>query len=114
MKTDSNGTVIWNNTYGKSDNLERCSSIITLKEDGYLICGEVDTKLDPSLEDVDVWLFKLNEDGNIEWEKNLGGLYFDGGKSVCQTKEGGLIIAADSNSFDQDKRDILLIKTLPD
>jgi PKD repeat protein len=50
----------------------------------------------------DGWIVRLNETGDLIWEKTLGGSYNDEVKSIQQTIDGGYIVAGDSNSPDGD------------
>src|SRR5690606_26734764 len=46
----------------------------------------------------DYWIIKLNATGEMEWEKSFGGSGLDSASSICETAEGGYIIAGRSNS----------------
>ncbi|HOX36211.1 MAG TPA: hypothetical protein PLO06_10990, partial [Methanoregulaceae archaeon] len=46
----------------------------------------------------DAWIVKLDQAGNIEWQKLLGGDRDDGLRSVALTDDGGYILAGYSNS----------------
>ena len=50
----------------------------------------------------DCWIVKLNNSGNIEWQKSLGGSGAEAASSIQQTSDGGYIIAGGSNSNDGD------------
>ncbi len=50
----------------------------------------------------DFWVVKLNIDGNIQWEKSLGGSGTDIARSVRQTNDGGYIVAGMTNSTNGD------------
>lgn len=51
-----------------------------------------------NVETGDIWLLKLNNSGNIQWQKCIGTNYFDEGEDVRQTPDGGYIVAATSTS----------------
>jgi hypothetical protein len=59
----------------------------------------------------DVWLLKLDESGNLLWEKTYGGKDNDAGNSVQQTADGGYIIIGETKSYSQGKNDVWIIKT---
>jgi hypothetical protein len=50
----------------------------------------------------DFWVVKLNADGEIAWQKMLGGSQNDWGRAVEQTSDGGYVVAGDSSSNDGD------------
>jgi hypothetical protein len=72
---------------------------------GYIIGGWTEIS-DPVLPlDSNVYLIKTDSNGNRLWKKTFGGGFFNCGRSVQQTTDGGYIIAGDRGSG------IYLIKT---
>ena len=65
----------------------------------------------------DVWMIKIDDDGNLVWEQNFGGGAFDAAQSVSLSSDGGFIISGNSKSTAIDvtanagENDIWLIKT---
>jgi hypothetical protein len=53
----------------------------------------------------DFWAVKLNESGEIQWQKSLGGSGEEYGKAICPTMDGGYIIAGATDSNDGDVSD---------
>jgi hypothetical protein len=45
-----------------------------------------------------LWLIKTDEEGNIEWDRAYGGIFYSAGKWVEQTSDGGYIV---TGSLDQ-------------
>ncbi len=72
----SNGDIIWDRTYGGSD-LEQVSRVLLIEEAVYLIGSSSSpvsgTKSEPSLGGGDYWLVKIDMDGNIIWDRTIGG-----------------------------------------
>ncbi len=50
----------------------------------------------------DFWIIKLDADGNLTWQKSLGGSLSDQADAIYQTTDGGYVIAGRSNSTDFD------------
>ncbi|MEI7801785.1 MAG: T9SS type A sorting domain-containing protein [Bacteroidota bacterium] len=59
----------------------------------------------------DIYLIKLNADGDTIWTKTYGGSDDEYGSSVKQTSDGGYIISGDTKSFGVAGKDVYLIKT---
>ena len=66
---------------------------------------------------VELWLIKIDLQGNEVWNQTIGGSGADFGKSIGQTQDGGYIITGSTNSPEYDADDsggatsVLLIKT---
>ncbi|HEY2722909.1 MAG TPA: hypothetical protein VGI82_14345, partial [Chitinophagaceae bacterium] len=48
----------------------------------------------------DIWVVKTDINGNIQWQKCLGGTYFEIGALIYETIDGGYIVAGTSSSTD--------------
>ena len=48
----------------------------------------------------DIWVVKTDNTGNIQWQKCLGGNFFETGAFIHQTADGGYILAGTSVSAD--------------
>ncbi len=47
----------------------------------------------------DVYVVKLDEDGNLQWTRTIGGSVYDEGRSIIQTSDGGYAVAGWTGSF---------------
>ena len=90
FKTDSNGNVQWNTTYGGNGKFYTCESDsgIPTKDGGYLIAGVSGEKTDAWI----AWLIKTDSKGNIMWNMTYGGVG-SMANSVAQTEDGGYVFA---------------------
>lgn len=103
IKIDSDGTLQWQKTYGGSSS-DNAYSIID-DGTGYVIAGytyssDIDVIGNHGLSDV--WVFKIDYEGNMVWQKCYGGTSGDYATSIKKTVDGGYIIAARSLSIDGD------------
>jgi hypothetical protein len=95
IKTDSEGNEIWEKTLG-GGNIDKGNSIIPTSDGGYVIVG---TTVSFGAGWEDVYLIKIDSEGNKIWEKTYGGSHEDYGYSVAQTSDGGYIIGGTTFSF---------------
>ncbi|MCK4662086.1 MAG: hypothetical protein KAT68_04430 [Bacteroidales bacterium] len=104
VKLNVSGTMEWEKSYGGYD-WERANSIRQTIDGGYIIAGQSSSNNgDVSMNNgsSDFWIVKLDNTGNMKWEKSLGGSNFDEAYSIEQTTDGGYIIAGYSESSDGD------------
>ncbi|MGB1205680.1 MAG: S8 family serine peptidase [Chitinophagales bacterium] len=104
LKLNSFGELDWEKSLGGNDN-DVGQSIQQTNEGGYIVVGETKSNTDDVLEQnghTDFWIVKLNNLGNIEWSKSLGGTLQDICKDVKQTVDGGYITVGWAASADGD------------
>ncbi len=106
IKTDVNGDTLWTKTYGgEKDDVG--VSIQKTSDSGYIIAGRTSSFGSGYY---DVYLIKINDDGDTQWAKTYGGTEDDGGVSVQQTSDGGYIIGGNTKSYGEGESDVYLIK----
>jgi hypothetical protein len=70
---------------------------------GFILAGsslsdKTGNKSEDNHGDLDYWVWKMNEKGDLDWQKSLGGTGYDLLQSIKNTKDGGFILAGTSNS----------------
>lgn len=104
VKTDANGNLQWQKTYGGSD-YEYAFDIEKTTDNGYIIAGYTksnngDITLNKGV--TDYWVVKINTTGIIQWQKTFGGSSIDYAFSVKQTTDGGYILLGETSSTNGD------------
>jgi hypothetical protein len=59
----------------------------------------------------DIWLLKIDQDGDTLWSKTYGGDSTDGAVWMEETSDSGFVILGTTRSFGEGDKDIWLIKT---
>ena len=102
LKISSSGDLIWEKSFGGSEIDE--ARDITITENGdFLIVGDsrsVDTDVLYNNGAADIWIIKINSDGELIWERTYGGTSFDGVQSIKKTMNNDYIVAGNSRSSD--------------
>lgn len=112
IRTDSEGRVIWVKDYGEQLPAS-FSSVIQSGDDEYVILGEIASSA--TSDEYDLYLVKVDGEGNQVWSHTYGGRGLDFGKMVRQTADGGyILIGSKADSFvtgDLYQNNLYLIKT---
>lgn len=107
VKTDENGNLQWQKTYGGSETDEG-QSIVQTSDNGYLVAGytnSTDGDVFGNHGNYDCWLLKLNPNGDTIWTKCLGSSGADRAYSVLETYDHNIIIAGHAGADDGDATD---------
>ncbi len=88
VKTDAGGNEIWSKNFGGSAN-DEAERVQKVNDGGYIIVGTTESQGNGAK---DIYLLKVNTQGQQEWEIVLGDQYDDLGNSVIQTKDQGFLV----------------------
>lgn len=86
---------LWTKTYG-GINYDFGMSVQQTTDGGYIVGGETESY---GVDSSDIWLIKIDVDGDTMWTRTYGGVDDDYCRSVKQTTDGGYIIAGSTQSF---------------
>lgn len=109
IKIDSKGKLVWQNTFGGIYN-DDLRSVLATQDGGYLLGGnsnspEGGTKTEKNNGQFDYWIVKIDEKGQLQWQKTYGATGDDELVAMCETNDGHYILGGNSNSeSDGDKR----------
>ncbi len=96
----------WLQTYGGL-RPDEGYSIVQTGDSGFVVAGYNGDTVEPGLPDYhggfeDAWVLKLDNIGNVVWEKCLGGTAQEEANSVVQSGDGGYCVAIRTESSDDD------------
>jgi hypothetical protein len=83
------------------------TSLIQTSDGGYAIAGYTKSF---GAGKRDVYVVKLDANGNLQWTKTIGGPKGDEGYSLIQTSDGGYVIAGFTESFGAGEADVYVVK----
>jgi arginine repressor len=106
VKLGSGGNVQWTKTIGGSDD-DFANSVIQSSDGGYVIAGYTQSF---GAGGPDMYVVKLDSNGNVVWTKTIGGSNGDVANSIVQSSDGGYVVVGETLSFGASGRDIYVVK----
>lgn len=102
LKLSQEANILWEKHFGGSKH-DYLVSNTTTREGGFLLTGTSYSnqsldKRDNNIGGADVWLIRLNEDGEELWQKTLGTKSNDEAAAVTQSIDEGFFVAGNINS----------------
>lgn len=113
IKSSVSGTTEWEKTYGGAQ-WDIAKSVVEISEQvegasekGYLVFGSTSSTDNG---DSDFWLLKLNQQGNLLWQKKYGDASEDKGQVILSANDGGYYLLGNSSNESNGFGDALIIK----
>jgi len=111
VKTTSNGDSLWSKTYGGSQ-ADFGFYITKSNDSGYILVGtSASFGNGGTAYGTDIWLIKINDDGDSLWSKTYGGADDEFSKYVYENDNGDLTIIGNTRSYGSGENDLWLVKT---
>ena len=95
LKFDGDGTLQWQKTYGGSGD-DRGQTVVQTSDGGYAITGYAQSDDGDATNNEgfhDNWVLRLDENGNILWEKSFGFSGHDHSYDIVETIDGGFFFS---------------------
>ncbi len=108
LKTDGQGSEIWDKTFGGSED-DVGMSVLQSRDGGYIAAGRTASFIRGG---DDIWLLKTGPFGEEQWNRTFGGNQDDTGFQVEELSDGYAMVGRTESGSDRKK--IILIKTDPD
>lgn len=104
LSIDSSGNYLNSACYGGSED-DYAQQMNRCLDGGYMLCGSpfsVNGNVTNNHGGNDFWVIKVDKNGNLKWEKSLGGSSPDWGMCASETADGGVIAGGWTGSTDGD------------
>ncbi|NMB82969.1 MAG: T9SS type A sorting domain-containing protein [Ignavibacteria bacterium] len=95
IKTDKDGNKVWEKNYGGTGG-DAGKKIIPTQDGNYLIVATTSSK---GAGNFDVYLVKINGNGDIIWEKTHGGADWDEATDIAELSDGSFIVSGYSLTY---------------
>ena len=106
LKLDKDGDIVWQKACrGKGNNEANCLAIDG--EGNIVVAGSTETF---GAGKRDVWVLKLDKDGDIVWQKAYGGKNNDEAHSVAIDEDRNIVVAGSTETFGAGKSDVWVLK----
>lgn len=94
--------ILWEKSFG-GRNADYLMDAKATSDYGFILAGsslsqKSGNKTEGNNGDLDYWIWKMDERGDLDWQKNFGGSGSDFLQSIDLTNDGGFILAGASNS----------------
>lgn len=94
--------ILWEKSYG-GKHADYLFDAQPTADYGFILAGsslsnKTGNKSENNRGDLDFWVWKMDEKGELDWQKSIGGSGFDLLQSIKNTNDGGFILAGTSNS----------------
>lgn len=103
-KIDTNGNVLWINSYGGSGS-DKCYGVAEADGGSFMLAGESyssDGDVSATHDLKNIWVVLIDSVGEIIWEKTFGGSINETAQSIIENSKGNFVICGETNSNDGD------------
>ncbi len=97
LQAQGNQKILFRKVFGGS-RFDEAKKVLALQDNSILVLGRSSSG---EVGNTDLHILKLSSDGTLIWEQKIGGDGTEEVQDIIQTKDGGFIIAGNSDSFDR-------------
>lgn len=106
IKTDQQGNMVWQKTFGGAQ-VDEGKNIRVTSDGGFIIAGDTDSF---GAGGSDMYVIKTDASGEMQWSKVYGGDKKEAAKMIEPTPDGGYVVAAITRSFGLYNPDAWIVK----
>jgi len=106
MRLDSQGQVLWDKVFGGAKN-DWANAIAQTSDGGFLLCGITESQ---GAGESEAWVLRLDAEGNLLWDKPMGGAQHENTYAITATSAGEYVFAGVTSSKGAGGKDGWVIK----
>jgi len=106
LRLDENGNIKWQKAYGGSG-YEKAEAVAIAENGDIIVTGRTSSFGAGS---DDFWILRLDENGNIKWQKAYGGSGYELPATVAIAENGDIVVAGWTDSFGAGNEDLWIIR----
>ncbi len=106
LKVNRFGKIVWSRTIGGPADERGSFSVTHTQDGGFLLTG---TSASFGVGRTDIFIVKLNAQGDLEWSVAIGGAGSESGMTTLETNDGYMVLGS-TDSFGAGKKDLLAVK----
>ena len=106
VRVASDGRMLWNKTFG-GPAIDRGRGIVELPDRGLVVAGATESS---GAGEFDVWVFKVDAEGELLWDRQFGGAATDWASALVATRDGGVAVAAYTQDESEGPYDFWVLK----
>lgn len=106
LKLDADGNVLWERAFGGAS--DELPAAVIETSGGDLVVAATTTSFGAG--NGDVWILRLSPGGELVWDRTFGGAGDEAAYGIAETRDGGLVTAAVTNSFGVGSYDAWILK----
>lgn len=94
LRIDEEGHLTWDDYYGYRGSTLNRAACITQADDGFVVVGNIRPAVS-----TDIYIFKIDSDGETVWERTYGGNKSEEADFIIPSGDGGFIVVGETSSF---------------
>ncbi|MEM9992089.1 MAG: T9SS type B sorting domain-containing protein, partial [Bacteroidota bacterium] len=102
VRVNKEGKILWDRTYG-GDDKDVLQAVLPMSDGGFLLGGSSESGVSGDKDDFlrglnDYWVIRIDRQGNIVWQKTIGGNWDEQIFDIAQGKDGTIYLVGFSGS----------------
>lgn len=106
LRLDEEGNLVWDQTYGQEYG-ESALELVECSDGGFAFVG---TTASYDADRIDYYLVRTASNGELEWERRIGGPEIEEGCSLIECSEGGFAVAGTLTDYQNNIHDMWLVR----